>query len=187
MLENVINSLINDQVGKLAEKNGIDPVLAKSIASKVLPTIIWSIGKNTEDTSSAEKLLAAASEHNEETIDDVDTTDGMKILWHLFGDKKATVTNQVATDTWASTEDTDKIMSTLAPLVMAYINKQQQSWQVDATNINKQISETSSIWDKDGVVMKMATAMLDENKDWSITDDLLKKWMDMFFNDKKAE
>lgn len=184
MLEWIISGLLNDQVGKIAEKNGIDPVLAKSIASKVLPTIISSIWSKTEDPASAEKLLAAASTHNEETADDVDMTDGMKMLTHLF-DNKDDVTNKIATDTWASTEDTDKIMSTLAPLVMAYINKQQQAGEVDASNISTKVAESSSIRDKDGFAMKMATKMLDENNDGSITDDLLKKWMDMFFGDKK--
>ena len=80
MLESIISGLLNDQVGKIAEKNGIDPVLAKSIASKVLPTIISSIWSKTQDPASAEKLLAAASTHNEESADDVDMSDGMKIL-----------------------------------------------------------------------------------------------------------
>ena len=106
--------------------------------------------------------------------------------WHLLNNNQDNIAEQISNNTeWADKDKTSKIMASLAPLVMAYINKQQQAGEVDASSISTKVAESSSIWDKDGFAMKMATKMLDENNDWSITDDLLKKWMDMFFWDKK--
>lgn len=181
MLDSIINSFLTDKVWQIAEKYNMDPDQAKSIAKVVLPLIIKGISDKTKDSDSSTQLMQAASEHNEQNVEDVDTNDGLKMLTHLFDNSQA-VTQTVATNTNSSPEDTSKVMATLAPLVMSYINSQQKTWQVDATNINKQIEDNSSIWDKDGIAMQLATKFLDQNGDGNITDDLIKKWMDYFNN-----
>ncbi len=185
MLENVISGLMNDQVAKIAAKYNIDPDTAKSIASQVLPHIINSIWSKTQNPNDANQLLEAASSHDEKSVDDVDPNDGAKIMSHLLWKSTDTVANQVANTTGATPQDTNTIMNNIAPLVMSYLNQQQKSGAVDSTNINQHIQDSTSIWDKNWVVMQMATKIFDTNGDGNITDDLLKKWMDMFFGDKK--
>lgn len=185
MLDSIINSLVTDQVAKIAEKYGMDPATAKSVAGAALPMIMKAIHSNTSTQEWADKLLKAASDHAETPVDQLDTNDGMKILSHFLGDNTDIAAADIANKAWIDADQTKGIMWDLSSLIMQGVNKSAQSGEITTENVSKQAEATNNMFDKDGMMMQMATKMLDSNNDWNITDDLLKKWMDMFFWDKK--
>lgn len=185
MFENLIQNLIGEQATEqLSKRTGMDPQAAKSVINAVLPVIMKSIGNKTQDLDNTKKLLEAANDHNEESIDDVDEEDGAKVANHLVWNTDV-ISNQVAEKLWVDSSQVSKIISNIAPLVLSQLNKGQKDGTITSDNISWEASATSDLFASDWFIMKTATAMLDSNKDWSIIDDLLKKWMDLFGSNSK--
>ena len=180
MFENLIQNLIGDQASnKLAERTGMDPKAVKSVVNAVLPLIMKWISSKTQDSDNTQKLLQAANDHNEEFIDDVDEEDGAKVANHLVWNTDE-ISSQVAENLWVDPNQVSKIMSNIAPLVLSQLNKGQKNGTITSENVSEWASTTSDLFASDWFIMKTATAMLDSNKDGSIVDDLLKKWMEFF-------
>ena len=181
-----VQAAINDIIkGNVATKIGNATETDQSTVEKVvvagLPIILGQMGNNTATTSGAEKLDAAVEKDHMggsllESLSglfagDDSSGDGSKILDHVFGNKTSAAAEQVATKTGVDTATVGKILTFLAPLVMAYLGKKKANDGLDAGGLSDLLKNQKT---NDGSTLtQLATAMLDKNKDGSIVDDLI--------------
>ncbi|MEA5118025.1 MAG: DUF937 domain-containing protein [Propionicimonas sp.] len=106
----------------LASRVGADPETTRQAVEAAIPTLLASLQANVADSSGAESLFGALSNHAETPacLDDVDTSDGRQILKHMFADDP----QRVQALAGQSGGLLAKLLPYLAPLVMSWLAKQ---------------------------------------------------------------
>lgn len=181
-----VQAAINDIIkGNVATKIGNATETDQSTVEKVvvagLPIILGQMGNNTASADGAASLDSAVEKDHTggsllEGLTSLFTggdssSDGSKILDHVFGNKTSAAAEQVAVKTGVDTATVVKILTFLAPLVMAYLGKKKADGGLDAAGLSDLLKNQKT---NDGSPLtQLATAMLDKNKDGSIVDDLI--------------
>ncbi|WP_433505268.1 DUF937 domain-containing protein [Pseudonocardia halophobica] len=88
-------------LGDLAARLGVDEATAEHAARQALPALLGGIQANAEDPAGAASLAHAVQQHDSGLIDggvdlgQVDTSDGDRIVGHVFGEQRPMVVNQL--------------------------------------------------------------------------------------------
>jgi hypothetical protein len=127
----MIDQLMRDiPTGQLARALGTDEATTSQAVQAALPALLGGLAANTQSRDGAQSLLQALGQHqdglaDEMAIDRVDTTDGEKILGHVFGGNTDGVVNQLGGLGGAQTSDlVRRLLPILAPIVMSWLAKQ---------------------------------------------------------------
>ena len=97
--------------------------------------------------------------------------DGGKIIEHVLGDRQSSANETIANKTGIDAATVAKILTFLAPLVMAYLGKKKSSDNLDAGGLSDLLKQQKT--DNGGLLSDLATAVLDKNKDGSMLDDVI--------------
>lgn len=124
-IDDVLASIPMDQ---LADRLGTDPETASEAVRQVLPGLFTQLQYNADQPDS-QGLAGAFEQHSSSTmfdsgtvnLDDVDTTDGSKIVGHIFGSEPQ---QAYGVSGQAGQGLLNKLLPILAPIVMAYLGKQ---------------------------------------------------------------
>jgi len=129
-------------IGQIASQLGIEPGKAGSLVQRAIPTLIAGMQANAKDPGGASSLTAALGQHDGTGLDQllgdtgtVDTTDGAKILSHVFGDNRGQITDLLDSLTGVSSNPMmnadrglmSKVLPMLAPIVMGWLGRMVQS------------------------------------------------------------
>jgi hypothetical protein len=164
---------------KMASRNKLDKASTGTAVEDALTAILGGLQQNVKTKSGAEKLdTALAKDHNGSVLDDLVGAvsdgslqgDGAKILTHIFGKKKADVTDKVAENSGVNASAAGDILSTLAPIVLGQLGKAKQSNNLDAGGVADTILRQQL---PKGTLTTLLTGFLDRDKDGQILDDLL--------------
>jgi len=126
-IDDLLSQLPIDQI---ASKLGVDPQTAQAAVAHALPALLGGLHANAQNPASAAALGNALSNHdpnlldNGVNLDQVDTTDGSKIVGHVFGGSQDQVVNQLGSLSGVGGSLISKVLPLLAPIVMAYLAKQ---------------------------------------------------------------
>ena len=122
-LDDLLSSIPFDQ---LAAKLGVDPTQAEELSRRALPALVGGMEANAHDPGGAASLSSALQGHGGTLVDggidldDVDPTDGAKIVQHVFGSNQDQIIS-----TLGGGGGGDGLMSRLlpllAPLVMSWL------------------------------------------------------------------
>ena len=132
-LLDLITGATGNKVAENAEtKFGISKGQMIALAAIAVPLIIMYLKNKSEDADEAESLNNALDkDHNGSILNNPaeameKESEGNSILEHIFGAKKSSVENSLASQTGISMSTIGPLLATLAPLVMGYIGKQKQ-------------------------------------------------------------
>ncbi len=156
----LVDQLKGQAMNQIAQKvGGGDNIMTSQLMAKALPMIMGQLEKNSADPAGAEALDAALAQHDGSVLQNVEQAspeEGNKILGHIFGNKDQAIA-QIAQETWASPEQSEGVMSMLAPLVMGAMGQQKQAAGLNASGITSMLSGSSkssnllgSFLDQDG-------------------------------------
>ena len=174
-----------DTLEQIAKQFGIDSNQASQIIKNAVPEISNSINENTSSKDGLKSFWKALEDHQKDPVDDmltdpnkVDTTDGDKILGHIFGEKKQNIEENISQKQGVPASSVNGILKYLAPIIMAMLAKQALSKKPARAQTNTQAPSNNpdileSMLGKESSVTKMAKSFLDKNKDGSILDDIL--------------
>lgn len=187
-----ISELLNSSIGQsivqnVAGKLGMDTNEASNAVKTAIPTILAGMTRNSQSKEGAESLnKAIESKHNGSLLDNLsgmlqDNTqdlqkDGDGILEHVFGNKRKVVEQNITKKTGVSNDKISPLLSTLAPIVMAYLGKEKQQSNTGASNLNSLLSNLIRGSQKSrtgGGVMDMISGVLDKDGDGDVMDDLM--------------
>ncbi|MGO0576369.1 DUF937 domain-containing protein [Ornithinimicrobium panacihumi] len=127
MIDQLMRSLPIDQ---LAGAVGSDEATTGRAVKAALPALLGGLAANSQSRGGAESLMNALSKHQDGladnfSLDRVDTTDGEKILGHVFGNNTDGVVNQLGGLGGPQTSAiVRKLLPILAPLVLSWLAKQ---------------------------------------------------------------
>lgn len=122
-------------ISAIAKTLNIDESKAKWIVAAAVPLMIAALNYNAKNKGQADSIDQAAEKHNEGGIFDKigdllgqgDSSDGSKIVNHMFGKNTETVTQNIASKTGISSSQIGSVLATLAPIVMGYLGNQKQT------------------------------------------------------------
>ncbi|HLW09641.1 MAG TPA: DUF937 domain-containing protein [Fermentimonas sp.] len=190
-----ISELLNSPIGQSIIQNvsgrlGMNEKDASGAVKAAIPTILAGMTRNSQSKVGAESLnKAIESKHDGSLLDNLSgmlqghtqelQKDGDGILGHIFGNKRGVVEQNLAQKTGVSNDKMSSLLSTLAPIVMAYLSKEKQQTNTDAGGLNSLLSGLVSGAQHSrsgGGVMDMISGVLDRDGDGNVMDDLI----DMF-------
>jgi hypothetical protein len=114
-------------VGELAQRFGVDEATVDAAVRQALPGLVGGMAVNASDREGAEKLERAVQQHTPArgTLDlnAIDTDDGGKIVTHVLGDQRESVTKALGAQSGNSAvaDLLPQLLPILAPLVMQFL------------------------------------------------------------------
>lgn len=130
MVDEILSQISPDD---LASRLGTDPDTAMDAARKALPALLGGLSMET-NTGQGDALGAALVRDHDGSLLDlsdplnaVDTTDGEKIVGHIFGEQRNQVVDRLGASSRAGSGIFAKLLPLLAPLVMAWLAKRMGS------------------------------------------------------------
>lgn len=181
-LQSMINDLVKGNVAeKIGDATGTDQSTVEQVVEAGLPVILGQLGNNASTPDGATELdKAVEKDHTGGSLLDSlgslfsggDTnSDGGKILDHVLGDNKTAAGQEVSKQTGVDVGTVAKILTFLAPLVMAYLGKKKTSDNLDAGGLSDLLKNQTT---SDGnPLTQLATSVLDKNGNGSFVDDVV--------------
>jgi hypothetical protein len=115
-------------MGQLAARLGVDEPTAEQAARQAVPALLGGIRANTDDPGGASSFARAVDQHDGALVDggvdldQVDETDGDKIVGHVFGGQRDQVVQALGGIGGAGGDDlVAKLLPILAPIVMSWL------------------------------------------------------------------
>ena len=181
-LSSIIGDVIKGNVAdKIGKQTGADQAQVESVISAALPVILGQLANNTSSKEGAEQLDAAvAKDHNGGSLFESlgslfgggqTNADGGKILEHVLGDKQASANDAISQKTGVDAATVAKILTFVAPLVLAYLGKRKAQGNLDAGGLSDMLDKQTS--PSGNPLSQIATSILDKNGDGNIVDDLI--------------
>ena len=186
-----ITELLNSSIGQsivqnVAGKLGMSPNEASSAVKTAIPTILAGMSRNSQSKEGAESLnRAIESKHDGSLLDNLSDMlqghsqdlqkDGDGILGHIFGDKRSVIEQTISTKTGVSNDKMGPLLSTLAPIVMAYIGKEKKQSNANAVDLNSMLGGLiggAQKSKKGGGILNMISSVLDKDRDGDVMDDI---------------
>ena len=157
---------------KVAGQFGLDESQAANAIQALLPAITGGVQRNTQQEGGLESLLGALTGGNhQQYLDDPSTLDGATqegngILGHLLGSKDVSrqVAAQAAEQTGLGSDLMKQMLPIVASLAMGALSKQSAG-----NNLAGMVQGGQS-----SGVMGLLGSFLDQNRDGSMVDDVLK-------------
>lgn len=100
------------------------------------------------------------------------TTNGSKIVNHLFGQKEEAVAQQVSKESGLDLGSSMQLMTQLAPMVMGFLGKQKQQKNMNAEELQQYLGEQKQQVQQNNPQAGNLLSFLDSDGDGSIMDDL---------------
>lgn len=187
-----LQSIISDQIkgavlDKIAQKSGVDSNTAGSIAQEAIPAILGGLQKNSNISGGSESLSKTLDKnHDGSILDDVlgslnndsTTSDGSKILNHVFGKKTGTVADQISGATGSNSGAVTSVLSMLAPIIMGQLGKTKQQEGLDASGLGGLLNG-QKLSDKSGILGTLNN-LLDKDHDGSALDEIIDMGKNLF-------
>jgi hypothetical protein len=190
-----ITELLNSSLGQsiiqnVASQFGLDQKEASGAVSAAIPTILAGMTKNAQSKEGAESLnRAIESKHDGSLLDNLSgilqghtqelQQDGDGILGHVFGNKRSAVEQGISNKTGVSSSKIGPLLSTLAPIVMAYLGKEKRQTSTNAGGLGDLLGGLMGGAKQSrsgGGIMDLISGALDKDGDGDAMDDIL----DMF-------
>jgi hypothetical protein len=145
LMNMLANALDADTIAKIGEHVGADSSTTKSAIGAALPALLGALGKNASSKEGAGALLGALTkDHSGGILDNVAGMvgggDGAKILQHVLGSAQPKVSLGIGKLAGLDAASSQKLMETLAPVVMGAVAKKQQQEGMDADGLAKELA-----------------------------------------------
>jgi len=179
LLETIMGAAGGGVLQQVAGQFGLNQSQAQSAIAALLPALTGGVQRNVQQEGGLEGLLGALTGGgHQQYLDDPSTLgnatqDGNSILGHLLGSKDASrqVAAQAAEQTGIGSDVLKQMLPIVASLAMGALSKQSSSNNLAGMMQGGQSSG----------VMGILGSFLDQNKDGSMVDDLLKGVAGQFF------
>ena len=172
LMDMIMGAASGGVLQKVAGQFGLDESQAASAIQALLPAITGGVQRNNQQAGGLESLLGALTSGNhQQYLDDPSTLgnatqDGNSILGHLLGSKDASrqVAAQAAEQTGLGSDLMKQMLPIVASLAMGALSKQSAGNNLAGMAQGGQSSG----------VMGLLGSFLDQNRDGSMVDDVLK-------------
>ena len=127
-IKDLLTGSMAKQIGKAV---GVDDDAVGALLQKAVPLLLDNMSENSKKKDGAESLQKALLAHADDDVDDVkkiDTADGAKIIGHILGGNKASVTRELAKAAGGLDADkVDDILALVGPMVMKSVDSKSKA------------------------------------------------------------
>lgn len=123
--------LSEESVKGLSKATGVSKKDVTSILQEALPSLLDGASSQAKGKSTSKSFASALSAHAKSDTSDlgsflgnIDLADGAKIITHLLGSDKKSITSSVSKSTGVSKDKTNDVLSAIAPLLMSLLGQQ---------------------------------------------------------------
>lgn len=140
LVDNVLSSFNDQQVGAIASKLGVDPAQARSAIAHAVPLIVGGMAQNATSAQGAGALHNALGDHVGFDVSSVlgnllggsGSGIGGAILGHIFGSNQGAANQGLGQATGLSAQNAGELMAILAPIVMGALANHAQGQGIGA-------------------------------------------------------
>ncbi|MBM4236598.1 MAG: DUF937 domain-containing protein [Firmicutes bacterium] len=132
---------------QLSTNAGTKPQQAQQVTQTALPMLLKALQQNASSPEGAQSLQNALQQHQNDPVSDllgffknVDTSDGSKILQHIFAGQQENVQTDLANKVGLQNNQVSNLLVQLAPLVLGMLGNQQQA-QGNQGTVNDLLSQ----------------------------------------------
>lgn len=110
-------------ISQLASRFGVDEAEMSQAVQAALPALVGGLEANAAEPSGADSLMRALSQHADtpRDVDQIDETDGQKIVSHIYGDNTDQVMQQLGGLGGSTGSLVQKLLPILAPMVLSWL------------------------------------------------------------------
>lgn len=173
----------NETANQISQMIGANPTETNSAIQLALPVILNGLANNAAQPQGAESLANTLEKNQHGGILDnlggflnnssTDSSDGIGILGHIFGQKQGAVAQQISKNSGLDMGQIAQILIVLAPIVMAYLGKQKQQQSLDAGGLSNILGQKQEqIQSSDNSILGKIMSYVDSNQDGSPMDDI---------------
>ncbi len=182
LLEQLLGGRSNAAVDQISRQLGLDPAQAQLGLDALLPAVAAGLQRNSSTPQGLESLLGALTGgQHQRYVDDPSVLgqqaaidDGNGILGHIFGSKD--VSRDVAARASAQSGLGPEVLKRMLPLVAALVMGAMSSNRGQASGAGAGLPAGLGSGGGGGL-LDMLTPLLDSNRDGSILDDVLGKFL----------
>ncbi|HSM36283.1 MAG TPA: DUF937 domain-containing protein [Longimicrobiales bacterium] len=182
LMDIVSRQLTGDVIGRMGREIGADETSTERAVAAALPLLLGSLARNAQRPEGARSLNAALrDDHDGSLLDDplggmltpTTQSDGAKILGHMFGQREPAVRTGVGRASGLDSGQVLRLMSMLAPIVMAALGRMRRQEDLDAGGLATRLDrERADMVNRDSTLGGLLTGMLDQDGDGSVMDDI---------------
>lgn len=182
----LMQSIDPKTISALSQQLGLDEAQTQQAVGAALPMLLGQLARNSETPQGAQSLLGALErDHDGSALDDVagflgsdPSVDGAAILGHIFGSREPAVERTVEQTAGLDPQTVMKLMTLLAPLVMAYLGKQRKAQDLSAEDLSSMLGKERSRLETDdagqpSIFGQVATQILDADGDGDVTEEVI--------------
>lgn len=176
----ILQSIDENTRQSISKKTDTKPETVDKIIQIGVPILLGSLGKNAADKKGAIELSDTLDkQHDGSLLDNISTifsesqdtnNDGLKILGHIFGQKQDAAEVRLAKKTGVDAATIVKVLSFVAPIVLAQIGKKKKAASLDKDGLVDLLKEQKT--GSGNPIIDLATKFLDKDSDGQIIDDL---------------
>jgi hypothetical protein len=152
-------------VAQLAQRLNVDPATVERALVIAIPLLLAALAHNASSQQGATSLHGALTrDHSGSTLQNLDqvlanpqTTDGEKIIKHVFGDQASNVAQNLTQQTGL---DGGQLLQTLAPIVMGVLGQQTQQQGLDPNGLATTLQHEAPVKEDGGGIMGMLGRLL---------------------------
>ena len=141
LMETIMNTLGGDVTKKLSGQLGTDEKTTGAAAGAAVTTLLGALSRNASRQGGAESLANALNkDHDGSVMDDLSgflsnpqIGNGDGILKHVLGNRRANVEQGIGKAVGLDAGTAGQLLSTLAPIVMGALGKQQRGQGMNAS------------------------------------------------------
>jgi hypothetical protein len=180
VLQDLLSQIDPATVGQIAGQLGVDEGTAQNGIQAALPLLLGGLARNAQSEDGAQALSTAlGNDHNGDILGDLlgavsgyQGGPGAAILGHIFGGQQQGVGNAVGQALGGG--NGMALLQMLAPIVLGYLGRQQQSQGLDAGGLAGLLGgQTQQMEQQGGGALGLIGQLLDGNHDGSPIDDII--------------
>jgi hypothetical protein len=183
--------ILNEQfdvstVQQISRQIGADADTTEAAIVGALPVLLGGLARNAQQPSGAAAILGAlGKDHDGGILDDLGgflrsgsaAQQGAGILGHIFGGSQQQVQGGLSRASGLDPQSMGKLLAILAPIVMAALARVQRGGDLDSAGLAGVLGGDSQR--ADSMLGGIATAVLDQNRDGQVMDDVLRMGGDL--------
>ena len=186
LIDTVSQQLGGNNLTQISRQIGADEGTTQSAIAMALPVLLGGLARNAAQPGGASALNRALDNHDGGMLDNLGALlpslsggTGGGILGHILGGKRAPVEQGIGRATGLSSQQVGRLLIMLAPIVMAALSRMRQQQGASATGGAAGGADVGSVLHREQQELQRRapgsggiTAILDQNDDGSIMDDL---------------
>lgn len=163
---------------KMGQSVDAKPSQVKQLAQIGVPLLLQALSNNASTKQGVNSLATALDEHKDDDVssvskflNNVDTSDGAKMLQHILGSKGNQVQNNLAKQTGLNKNQVFGLLVQLAPLVIGALGQEKKEKNLDASAVPSLLNGLLQQTDSGGLV-GLATMLLASDQGSSLVSDV---------------